>query len=131
MHMNIKRLIIWLSGVTALGIIILFMWNVVLHRRSVPIGDMEWIYLGNNMSEIRFRGKTLTGPCQMEIVETGDAVYGNSDEDTPWFVIDKKSHRILKGGRLYCVCRAMGVPYLDRKGFRFETFLTRRNTINK
>lgn len=128
--MNIRRLIVWLSCVTVFGIAISLVGRIVFPRQCVPIGDMEWVYLGDNMSEIRFKGEMLVGPCQMEIAEVDDFVYGNSSEDSPWFVIDKKTHCILKGDSLGEVCRAIGAS--QPKGrFTFETFLSRWNATNE
>ena len=128
--MNVKRLTVKISGMAVFGtIIILLMWSIVSCRRCISIGDMDWIYLGGNISEIRFKGNVLVGPCQMEIEETGDVVYGNSDEDSPWFVIDKKTHCIVKGDSLNDIYRAMGMVHRAWI-LRLETFLTRWNAMH-
>lgn len=128
--MNVKRFMSLLLAVVVLGMFILFARHGMPFRRSLPVGDMEWIDLGRNLSEIQFKGNTIVGPCQMEIWEEGDVVYGNSDENSPWFVLDKKTHRVIKGECLHDICREMGIVY-PKGCFAPKTFLTRWNAVKE
>ena len=133
--MNTKRFILR-SVVFAVFTVVVTVGYIVcvrhsrLLRRSLQIGDMDWIYMGNNRSEIQFNGRTIVGLCQLEIMEESDFIYGNSDEDSPWFVIDKNTHQVVRGQGLNDICREMGVSYPIER-FRFETFLTRWNRVEQ
>ena len=128
--MNGKRFMVLLLAVVVFSMCILITRHGMLFRRSLPVGDMEWIDLGCNLSEIQFKGNTIVGPCQMEIWEEGDIVYGNSDENSPWFVLDKKTHRVVKGECLHDICREMGGVY-PKRCFAPKTFLSRWNAIRE
>lgn len=62
------------------------------------LGDVAWIYLGDNRSMMMRNLSRIVEPCVMEVFDDGRFIYGNSSlVDAPWFVIDKKSHEVLKG----------------------------------
>ena len=56
--MKIKRLTSFFAVVVTVGYIVCVRHSRLL-RRSLQIGDMDWIYMGNNRSEIQFNGRTI------------------------------------------------------------------------
>lgn len=128
--MNIKRLAICFLVVVVMVAYIACVRHGQLLRRSLQVGDLDWIYRGDNTSEIQFNGRPIIGPCRLEIMEDNDFVYGNSDEDSPWFVIDKNTHHVARGNDFNSLCRAMGVVCPIGR-LRLETFLTRWNRVEQ
>lgn len=128
--MKISRPAVWMFVVAAIGLYIVRAHHGGLLHRSLQIGDMDWIYMGNNVSVIQYAGKTIVGPCRLEIMERDHFVYGNSDEDESWFVIDKNTHHVARGDDLDNICKEIGASYPVGR-FRFETFLTRWNLLRQ
>ena len=79
---------------------LLFVAGVLLYMRfkspSLSIGELRWVYLGDNVSVIRAQGKDLVGPGNIELHVSSNFVYGcfshANDFVGRWFAIKRDTH---------------------------------------
>lgn len=87
--------------------VLFFVTGVLLYmcvkRPSLSIGELRWVYLGDNISVIRAQGEDLIGPGNIELHVASNFVYGifsyASDYVNRWFAIKRDTQEVYVSER--------------------------------
>jgi len=109
----------------------LFTWN-----STISIGAYEWICLGGNKSVIKFNGRNIVGPGEIELNVSSNIVYGmvakEDDFIGRWFAICVAQNKVYIGEYADQVKHMLVQDCVVSNDFNFgciyHTFLSFRKT---
>ena len=108
-------------------------------KPSLTLGEMQWVYLGDNISIIRAHGKNLIGPGHIELHVSSNLVYGvfsaEDDFEGRWFAIERdtlKTYVRERPEEIESVLKThneRGLMRTNTSGSFFKTFQSLRDAM--
>lgn len=100
---------------------------------AIQIGDLTWVYLGDNISKIQYKDRILVGPGYIEVNISPEFVCGNFsglyDLHNRWFVIKRCTGDVYVGESAdeaeRRVCGVASVPCLSN--LKYSSFITMKS----